>query len=291
MSVRGLHLLLTYKCNARCGHCFLNAGPEHRDVMPQALGLSLIDQASQMPSVNHLFIEGGEPFLFPELVKQLVKHASDRGLWIGALTNGFWALDPDKAKAVLAPMVEAGLQSLSISTDAWHERFVPVERVKIAAAAARDLELDADVMFCQSPDFEYTNLENLQDLVGATEVHAGGIVCRGRAATDVCVNGNLDWQSLSVCRENLASPGRVHIGPNGEIHLCQGLLLGPSAKSEPLEKIFAGYKPESHPIVAKLLAGGPASLARYANARGWRPAPGYVDACQLCYEVRTFLGD
>lgn len=281
MSMQGLHLLLTYKCNARCRHCFLSAGPDRREVFSSALAKKIIDEASLMSTVNHLFVEGGEPFLFPELLLSTIRYATDRGFWIGALTNGFWAISEQKAQERLKPLVAAGLKSLSISTDAWHEEFVPVSRVNTAVAAARALGLKADVMYCESGP--------ATDGAESAPFSAGDIVCRGRAASNLCVNGNKDWRSLTTCPEELESPGRVHIDPLGEIHLCQGLLLGETATEKSLNKIFEDYQPENHPLVASLAAGGPAELARFAKRYGWEPSQGYVDGCQLCSEVRKAL--
>ena len=49
--------------------------------------------------------------------------------------------------------------------------------------------------------------------------------------------------------------------PLGHVHLCQGLTLG-NLFETPLRVLCSRYEPESHPIVAALLAGGPAELVR-----------------------------
>ena len=281
MQVQGLHLLLTYKCNARCRHCFLSAGPERSEVFSEALALKVVEEAGDLPAINHLFLEGGEPFLYPKLMEAVIARATGLGLWTGALTNGFWAVSDEKAKRVLEPLAAAGLQSLSISTDAWHEEFVPLARVEAAAEAAAALGVAVDVMVC--------GVTALTERLGPAPVHAGGVVCRGRAISTICLNGNLNWESLTKCHEGLSRPGRVHIGPAGEIHLCQGLLLGEEAGANPLKNTFANYAPQRHPIVSRLLTGGPAALARFAAGFGFVPRRVYVDGCQLCFETRSFL--
>jgi hypothetical protein len=52
---------------------------------------------------------------------------------------------------------------------------------------------------------------------------------------------------------------------------------------------IARFDPHTHPIVRPLLEGGPHALGRFAAARGLELAPGYVDACHLCYRAREFL--
>ena len=291
MQVQGIHLLLTYKCNARCRHCFLSAGPERAEVFPLERASRLVDQAASLSSVNHLFIEGGEPFLYPHLMEALIRRATGAGLWVGALTNGFWAVSDERAAVVLKPLVKAGLKSLSISTDAWHEEFVSPALVRRAANVATKIGLDVDVMVCRAMKPAPGEIEELETALAPTPVYAGGIVGRGRAASAICLNGARAWESLTTCREDLQAPGRVHIGPGGEVHLCQGLLLGAKVGEMSLDQVFSGYLPRRHPIVAPLIEGGPAALARYAVDYGFKPRGGYVDGCQLCFEVRAFLRD
>jgi hypothetical protein len=289
--LRGLHLLLTHKCNARCGHCFLNAGPEHGQVYSPEFGLKIIDQAGESASVKSLFIEGGEPFLYPDLLPPLVERAARLGLWTGVLSNGFWAHSEEKAIAALRPLADRGLRSLSLSTDWWHQQYVPKARVERAASAAKRLGLEVDVMVClgggkAQGKAEVEHWENGHQGAGAYE---GEVVCRGRAATAVCSGGTRHWSSLTSCSEKLSDPSRVHVGPGGEIHLCQGLLIGERVETEPLHRVLDSYAAGEHPIVSKLIAGGPAALATFALDLGWEPVAGYADDCQLCFELRSFL--
>ena len=110
---------------------------------------------------------------------------------------------------------------------------------------------------------------------------------RGRAAV-LLVEGlpGQPWEIYDTCPyENLASPGRVHLDPFGYLHLCQGIIMG-NLFERPLQEIVSQYKPEENPIVAALLAGGPAELLRRHQLQ---PADRYVDACHLCYTARAQL--
>lgn len=295
MALSGLHLLLTYKCNARCRHCFLNASPENQEVMSYEAALKHLQEAKEI-GVNHIFIEGGEPFLYPRLLPAIIAKASELGFWVGLLTNGFWATSPAKASKTLKPLIQAGLNSLSISTDNFHQAFVPLNCALTAAKTARTLGLEADLMVCQELPakaraaqlMSSASADNYQ--TAGVSVYAGKVVCRGRAVlSKLCAGGNFHWQELTVCQERLSAPSRVHIGPNGEIHLCQGLLLGKNGLSSSLTNIFNSYEPRNHPLVHALQKGGPAELARFSSQYGFKPQQTYVDGCHLCYEVRRWL--
>ena len=110
---------------------------------------------------------------------------------------------------------------------------------------------------------------------------------RGRAA-EMLTEGlpRQSWDTLTRCPyEDLASPGRIHLDPFGNLHLCQGLVIG-NIWQRPLKQIIETYTPEAHPIVGPLLKGGPAYLARRYDVTH---ETGYVDACHLCYKCRQAL--
>jgi hypothetical protein len=288
MKPSGIHLLLTYKCNASCDHCFLSCGPKREGLITLEETRKYVEDAAAAPYVDHFFIEGGEPFLYPGLLKDMVAEISGRGFWLGLLTNGFWASSDSRSRRLLKPLADAGLRSLGVSTDAWHTQFVPVERAERAIRIAGELGLNANLMVCKGGPEDNAFQEILKD--AGHDFYASGLICRGRAATNSeCRVNKHKWQKLKVCPDTFGGDSRVHLGPGGQIHLCQGLLLGRDARVEPLSEIFAGFKVEEHPVCAALNAGGPAGLARLAMEYGFVPEEKYADGCQLCFEARRHL--
>jgi len=75
---------------------------------------------------------------------------------------------------------------------------------------------------------------------------------------------------------------RVHVDPEGNVHLCQGLLMGNLWKT-PLAELLARHDAARHPVCGPLLRGGPAELARVLDLD---PDGRWVDACHLCYVAR-----
>jgi hypothetical protein len=110
---------------------------------------------------------------------------------------------------------------------------------------------------------------------------------RGRAAEKL-VTGlpRVPWSEFSECPyEDLVAPGRIHLDPLGNLHLCQGIVMG-NLFERPLVQILEEYRPKKHPITGPLVKGGPARLVRKYDLT---PEPGYVDACHLCYTARLEL--
>jgi hypothetical protein len=106
---------------------------------------------------------------------------------------------------------------------------------------------------------------------------------RGRAAEKLVPKAaRWPWEQFTECPfENLREPGRVHVDPYGNLHICQGISLG-NLFNTPLSEICEAYDPKSHPITGPLFEGGPVELVRrYELPHEER----YADACHLCCEA------
>jgi hypothetical protein len=96
------------------------------------------------------------------------------------------------------------------------------------------------------------------------------------------------WRELTRCpHEDLESPSRVHVDPYGNVHLCQGLLMG-NIWERSLSELVGDYSAATHAICGPLAQGGPAALA---EQYGLPLGDDYVDECHLCYLVRRSLLD
>lgn len=110
---------------------------------------------------------------------------------------------------------------------------------------------------------------------------------RGRAASKLIGRaGRQPWNSFTTCpHENLLDPGRLHVDPFGNLHICQGISIG-NVFERPLKDICGTFYAGAHPICGPLLRGGPAALAETHHLAH---AESYADACHMCYESRLAL--
>jgi len=282
MTLTGLHFLLTYQCLFSCEHCFTWGSPEQQGTFSLADIEQALDQALEMRTIEQVYFEGGEPFLYYPILTGAVHLAAQRGLKPGIVTNGYWASSPTDAEAWLRPMA-GELEDIFISSDLLHYDQVVSPQAHNALAAAERLSIRANLIVCETPGAprEATDPERGQPIEG------GSIVYRGRAISSFAAEApKVPWNSFSECPyEELVEPERLHIDYLGNLHLCQGLLIG-NLFAQPLTQIMAEYRPERHPIVGPLTRGGPAELMR---AHGLVPEPAYADACHLCYSARDQL--
>jgi hypothetical protein len=110
---------------------------------------------------------------------------------------------------------------------------------------------------------------------------------KGRAAKQLVSRAQrMDYLQFTECpHEDLREPGRVHLDPFGNLHICQGVVIG-NLFEKPLKEICASYDADSHPICGLLLRGGPVALVEEYDLPHEST---YADACHLCYEARLAL--
>lgn len=279
----GIHFILSYTCNFECDHCFLHCGPRARGTFTLDQVTRVLDDARKMGSMEWIFYEGGEPFLFYPLLNESVRLASERGFKVGIVTNAYGATTPADAQLWLKPLADSGLSYLSVSNDAFHygEEVATAADTPatIAHAAAKTLGIDTSSIAIEPPQVEEPDAGGK-----GKPVIGGGAKFRGRAVDTLTAGLPLrPWRELGECPyEDLAAPSRVHVDAFGHVHLCQGISMG-NMWETPLSELMAGYRPDAHPISAPLIKGGPAALA---VALGVTPAEGYVDECHFCYLCR-----
>lgn len=281
MKLSGIHLLLTYQCTFECEHCFVWGSPFQSDTFSLEAIRDVLRQASELGTVESIYFEGGEPFLYYPIMLQAVKEAVRQGFQVGIVSNAYWATELEDALQWLKPF--AGLLSdLSVSSDLFHYNETISLQSRLATQAAEQLGIPVGMITVAQPEAAET-----PTVSGQLPESESGVMFRGRAAVKLAGRApQVPYQEFATCpHEDLREPGRVHLDPFGNLHICQGICLGNLFKT-PLTEICAAYDPDAHPITGPLLAGGPLALVqRY----GIQPRDTYADACQMCYETRLTL--
>jgi hypothetical protein len=281
----GIHFLLTYTCNSECDHCFVYGSPQAKGTFTLKQIRDVLAESVKIGSIEWVYFEGGEPFLFYPLMVEGLRIARHEGFTAGVVTNGYWAISDEDAELWLRPLHELQVSDVSVSDDSFHyeESDTPAQR---ALAAAQRLGLSAGSICIEKPTVEMGAGEQ-QDR--GTPVIGGGAKFRGRAV-ETLTEGlpKRRWEEFPECPyEDLRNPGRVHVDSYGHVHLCQGLTMG-NMWETPLSELVRDYDPDSHPICGPLLRGGPSLLAKEHNVEH---DDEYVDACHLCYLLRLALMD
>ena len=121
---------LTYRCNLACEHCYLDAGGTplvgtenfaDRSELGTEECFRVIDEIAAFAPECLTILTGGEPLLRRDIL-EIVRRASERGLWVVVGTNGV-SITENLARR----LADAGARGLSLSLDALdpdrHDRF------------------------------------------------------------------------------------------------------------------------------------------------------------------------
>lgn len=76
--LEALQVNLTYRCNQRCLHCHVNAGPTRKEAMTDE-SLALLHRVIEAHPVQTLDLTGGAPEMHPRF-REIVRHARREGL-------------------------------------------------------------------------------------------------------------------------------------------------------------------------------------------------------------------
>ena len=283
MKLTGVHFLLSYRCTDECDHCFVWGSPQAGGTMTLAQIRDVLRQAKDLGTVEMVYFEGGEPFLFYPIMLQGMREAAALGFRTGIVTNSYWATSVEDAVEWLRPIAEVGIADLSLSSDLFHGEAMMTRAARNAIEAASRLGLPDSVLSVEVPEgcATYPQREKGEPITG------GAVRFRGRAVAKLAEGvPRQPWTEFTECPdEDFVDPGRVHVDAFGHVHICQGLLMG-NLWQQPLQELVATYDPEAHPIIGPLLEGGPAALVR-RNDLPHEDA--YIDACHLCYTARDQL--
>lgn len=277
MELKGIHLLFTYQCIMECDHCFVWSSPSSQETMTLKQIGELLHEAKKLDTVEWIWFEGGEPFLYYQIMLKGLGKAAKMGFKIGVLSNAYWATCLEDALEWLRPLAKLGVANLGLSSDPYHGENTEAERVKNGVEAAIKLGIPVDVMAtAKLPD----------KLVGLP----GGVselMYRGRAAEKLLEEApRKAWSEFKECPyEDLVNPKRVHVDPLSYVHVCQGLTIGNAWQSS-FSEIIRSYDNSNHPIIQPLAEGGPAALV---EKFGLSHEKEYADACHLCYMTRLAL--
>ena len=242
----------------------------------------VIDEAAAC-GVETVYFEGGEPTLAYPVVLAAAKHARERGLEWGMVSNCFWATSPEDARLWLEPFVELGISDLSLSSYAYFVEDADEDRLRNAVAGGPGPR-PAD--------------GRARGRRGRLPRRAGALPRRGRRRDHVQGQGGRRARprpSGAAARDARLLPLRGLRRPRPRPHRLRRRaadlpgrqrrqrLRGPAASRPCSTRTILLRGPSS-------ARSAPAARGRSRGEYGHTPARElYADECHLCYEVRSAL--
>lgn len=279
-----IHFILTYTCNFECDHCFLYCSSQSQGTFTINQVTSVLNESKKIGTVDWIYFEGGEPFLYFPLLVEGIKRAQRMNFKVGVVTNAYSALAEEDAELWLRPLANAGISFINISNDSLHYGDDESNPASIAIRVAKRLGIATAPICIDKPRVELLKGERGER---GRPVVGGHVKFRGRAVEKLIRNLPLrPKDQLCECPdEDLVSPSRVHVDAYGNVHICQGISMG-NCWETPLTELVRDYDAQKHPICGPLVRGGP---LRLVEEYGLDLKDEYVDACHLCYTARSAL--
>lgn len=297
-------IITNYFCTSKCGHCLYNCSPqwEKEYITTQTAEENL--QTVGSLGCRSVHLGGGEPLLRPDSLMKVLEVAADLGVVVEYVeTNSSWFKDSESAVELLADLRTRGLSTLLVSISPFHNEHIPFFKVKGVIEAARQAGVG---IFPWVTDFfpdlsqldpnQTHSIEAFSDVFGRDYlsrvlerywIHMGGRALK----TYQPLLGQKTLQQIMDeatpnCLCELTNTSHFHMDLFGNYipGLCSGLAIAVEDLGQPLSE-------ESYPILTTLGRDGIRGLVKMAEANvGFTPqSDSYINKCDLCTEVRSFL--
>ncbi|MBX6359739.1 radical SAM protein [Pseudacidobacterium ailaaui] len=286
-------LLYTMTCPLTCAHCIVESSPKAQGKMKKEVAegyLRVIPKYS-----DTVCFTGGEPFLYFNEVLDLVRQAKALGLKITMVSGAGW-VRVDKAEIArerVSLLKEAGLNSLCISWDEYHEAGAPREQPLLLASLANECGLQVLV---RSVIPATCNYQEQEKVFAGIPIHYQPVkLIQLGAAKKLPKEQFYQYDGLPRGRCSVVySPA---IEPDGNVYACCGpgrfslpsspLILG-NTNREDLDTIFA--RATADPIFEALALVGPYGLHEIlkdtpAMKDHFHPRRQYSSICDLCIDI------
>lgn len=305
--LRSICLILSYKCQLACAHCIINAGSEREEETSLEDAFRWIESASKYRDgyIKMLSLTGGEPFYDLSRLRAISSFAEDRGFLVSAVTNSLWASTQEKAVETLRSL--PSIKMISVSTDIYHQKFVPLDRTVNAIMAAKDCGISYNIHICttseENEDYQET-VNRLKDIGISDGVLTTITFPIGRASQ------LFKWKEYKLSANPpvwaCTSSSAPLIYPDGKVVACCGALVGlgtdhPLVLGNLRDRSFEDIldHAETNSILHAIRIWGPHELISLIKGAGLNKhlPEAYIDGsiCYACYmlfsnqEVINFL--
>ncbi len=286
-------LLYTRTCPLSCRHCIIESSPK-------AEGKMTPEQASAYIKViprysEQLCFTGGEPLLYYNEIVPLIREAKQIGLLVSLVTGAGWVSQkkPEIARERVRVLKDAGLDTLLISWDDYHEEWSAPENVELLLSLCKEYGLPAYVRgvmaaFGPNPRIE----EKLVQI--DVPYQKIGVVRLGHAAT--LPTNHFTFSEMpgpggcgTIFQPVIEPDGYVYAccGPSRSSHRTSPLVLG-NTFDEDLDSIL--HRAVRDPLLEAISTIGPYGLFQLIkedpNLRDLLPVRDrYTGVCELCLDM------
>ncbi|PIQ86257.1 MAG: hypothetical protein COV73_04865 [Candidatus Omnitrophica bacterium CG11_big_fil_rev_8_21_14_0_20_43_6] len=144
--------LYSFRCNAVCAHCITDSSPLRKEKMGLKKAQRYIKELA-VNNIKEIHFSGGEPFLFYKDICSLIKLTVSLNLKAFVVTNAFWADNLNGSIKILKEIKRCGLKHFGISTDVFHKKFIPLDRVITLAKASKETGMTYSIQMVKAGQY------------------------------------------------------------------------------------------------------------------------------------------
>ncbi len=134
------------KCNVKCEHCVAVNESSGNATMALNTAKEIIEEMAYC-NVKGISFTAGEPLLFFDDIRNLIRLCRESGIYSRVVTNGFWAKDQEHSDHIVSALMKSGLSQLRISFSRWHQKNISRENIVNAASSCQKYGLDYFISF------------------------------------------------------------------------------------------------------------------------------------------------
>ncbi|MCX5757783.1 MAG: radical SAM protein [Candidatus Hydrogenedentes bacterium] len=293
-------VLMTYGCTVACEHCCFSCSPERdSQVVDVARAVGYLGEFHKLDRAMH--VAGGEPFKHYDRLRAILVEAKRAGVPPHFVeSNGSWCVDDELVRERFLELRETGIMWMLISTDNYHLRRIPVERIWRALRIAEDVFGQGTTMGLVSEDDLMSRARTMAD-EDTWRTHIAGhppklLSSAARNLAQYVPNRPLSELKLETgwgidpsdsCDREWDPLWEIHVDPYGNVQTNCGIILG-NADAVPVSELALTWH-ERNPILGQIAKRGVAAIVDIARAHGFEPKECYPQNCNLCWELRLFL--
>jgi MoaA/NifB/PqqE/SkfB family radical SAM enzyme len=294
---RRIVLYYTDKCTAQCSHCVTRSGPKNLLKLPLQDALECLNAAYGL-GIHAYGITGGEPLIYLDEIKELVRHGSSLGMNCAISTNAFWGKTYEKALEMCSFLHDNKVVALNLSADIFHNQFVAIDRVLNvikAASAIGNLSTLVTAVITRKDPTSVEILKRLSEHPSNVKIIAPAPFGRG---SELPANLLLSEPTSKILHRRCDEVNSPVVAPDGRVLTCcsfpVSLDLQPSSPfilgniyDEPLASIL--QRASGNPWLELLDKEGPGGfIYQFGEAleeRGYEVKQRYHGHCDLCVDL------
>lgn len=290
MKLKDMTFVITDKCTAACKICCFSCSPTNNYLLDKATIKDYIAQLAENNSEAKAAFTGGEALIYRDMLLECMVHAKSRGLQSTLVTNCSFAKNLETARKVINELVAAGLTSMAVSVDEYHQEFVPVQFVKnvLTVALEKGIKVNIRMMELRDEDSIEKAIEELRPEIYGAKLRVYPIFPIGSAVKDIP-----NEKFIRLCPPKKAfcpSVRSITAMFNGDLLMCCSQFaydipivkigkFGETTLAEAIKNI------SRNDFVYVMYMNGLGWYAQMARQLGYCVDDKYCVACHLCYEL------